>query len=105
MPDHIGGYSVEGRYFIVNVPEGWKETDPLPPVRPDDRWFDHVSAFKAALKGPWIRKPVWRSAWTGEPVAPVPVPEAPVHIDHAHPIAPLPISPSSAAARATPSDC
>lgn len=64
MRRHIGGFTVEGRYFIVHVPEGWMETHPLPPPSADDLWFDHASAFKAALRGPWIRKPVWRSAWT-----------------------------------------
>lgn len=63
MARQIGGFSVEGRYFIVQVPDEWKETDPLPAPSPDDLWFDRASDFKAALNGPWIRKPVWRSAW------------------------------------------
>jgi hypothetical protein len=66
MRRSIGGFSLEGRYFIVQVPEEWNEMDPLPPVGPGDQWFDNVSAFKAALCGPWIRKPVRRSMWTGE---------------------------------------
>ena len=63
MTRQIGGFSLEGRHFIVDVPEGWKEMDPLPDVSADDRWFDHISDFKAALRGPWIRKPVRRSPW------------------------------------------
>jgi hypothetical protein len=68
MTRHIGGFSLEGRYFIVQVPEGWKETDSLPDPSPEDLWFDRVSEFKAALHGPWIRKPVRRSAWKESPL-------------------------------------
>ena len=68
MTRHIGGFSLEGRYFIVHVPEGWKETDSLPDPSPEDLWFDRVSEFKAALHGPWIRKPVRRSAWKESPL-------------------------------------
>jgi hypothetical protein len=64
MSRQIGGFSVEGRYFIVNVPDGWTETQPLPPPSPDDLWFDRVSDFKNALRGPWIRKPVKRMTWS-----------------------------------------
>jgi hypothetical protein len=63
MAQHIGGYSLEGRYFIVEVSDDWKEMDPLPPVSPSDQWFDAASDFKAALRGPWIRKPVRRYEW------------------------------------------
>ena len=63
MTRPIGGFSLEGRYFIVQVPEGWTEMDPLPEASPDDLWFDRVSDFKAALHGPWIRRPVRRSVW------------------------------------------
>jgi hypothetical protein len=66
MRHSIGGFSLEGRYFIVQVPEEWNEMDPLPPAGPGDQWFDEVSAFKAALCAPWIRKPIRRSMWTGE---------------------------------------
>ena len=64
MTRHIGGFTVEGRYFIVEVPDGWTETQPLPEAGPRDLWFDRVTDFKKALNGPWIRKPVWRVAWT-----------------------------------------
>ena len=73
MRREVGGYTVEGRYFIVKVPDWWKEMDPLPPPSPDDRWFDRVSHFKAALTGPWIRWPVWRRPWTIEAPAAAPV--------------------------------
>jgi len=60
MSRTIGCQSLEGRYVIVEVPETWRETDPLPDPAPSDRWFDRLSDFKAALDGPWIRKPVRR---------------------------------------------
>jgi hypothetical protein len=63
MARQIGGFSVEARYFILEVPDGWKETDPLPAPSPDDRWYDSVTEFKAALRGPWIRRPVRRRVW------------------------------------------
>lgn len=77
MTREVGGFTVEGRYFIVKVPDWWKEMDPLPPPSPYDRWFDRVSHFKAELNGPWIRRPVWRSPWKVEAPVPVaPEPEA-----------------------------
>jgi hypothetical protein len=63
MARQIGGFSLEGRYFIVQVPDEWKEMDPLPDPSPADLWFDHVTEFKAALRGPWIRRPVRRIMW------------------------------------------
>jgi hypothetical protein len=71
MTRPIGGFSLEGRFFIVQVPEEWNEMDPLPAVSPDDQWFDDVSEFKRALHGPWIRMPVRRTPWTSfEPAIP-----------------------------------
>ena len=64
MARQIGGFSLEGRYFIVQVTDEWKELDPLPKPSPADLWFDHVTDFKAALHGPWIRRPVRRSMWS-----------------------------------------
>jgi hypothetical protein len=64
MARQMGGFSLEGRYFIVEVPDEWKEMEPLPKPGPTDLWFDHVTEFKAALRGPWIRWPVRRSVWS-----------------------------------------
>jgi hypothetical protein len=64
MAKQIGGFTVEGRYFIVQVPDEWQETHPLPAPSPDDLWFDRVTDFKEALNGPWIRKPVKRAEWS-----------------------------------------
>jgi hypothetical protein len=90
MTREVGGYTVEGRYFIVKVPDWWKEMDPLPPPSPDDRWFDRVSHFKAELTGPWIRWPVWRRPWTLE--APVEVSVEPIEpIEPAEPEDCLPL--------------
>jgi hypothetical protein len=66
MTRQIGGVTVEGRYFIVHVPEGWMETQPLPAPSRDDLWFDRITEFKSALNGPWIRQPVRRSMWRDE---------------------------------------
>jgi hypothetical protein len=66
MPEHIGGMTFEGRYFIVKVPDGWKHGDPLPPPGPDDQWFDRQTDFKNALRGPWIRKPIRRQPWKAD---------------------------------------
>jgi hypothetical protein len=60
MPRQVGGESFEGRYFIVEVPDSWQGTDPLPPPSPADRWFDKQSEFETALNGPWIRSRVRR---------------------------------------------
>jgi len=67
MTRHIGGTTLEGRYFIVQVPDGWKETDPLPAPTAADLWFERLTDFKAALKGPWIHKPVRRQPWQDSP--------------------------------------
>jgi hypothetical protein len=56
----IGGVNYEGLYFIVPVSDGWAPPLPLPPESPADRWFEHITTFKAALKGPWIRSPIRR---------------------------------------------
>jgi len=63
MPKHIGGQNLEGRYFIISVPDDWTENDPLPPPSPEDQWFDRMSEFKAALDCPWIRVPRRHSPW------------------------------------------
>jgi hypothetical protein len=90
MRRSIGGFSLEGRYFIVQVPEEWNEMDPLPAASPGDQWFDNISAFKAALSGPWIRRPVRRRMWTGErPETTVPP------IDRSHVTAEQRLSPPS----------
>ena len=60
MPRQVGGQNFEGRYFIVVVPETWKDADPLPDPSPDDRWFDKQSDFEEALNGPWSRNRVRR---------------------------------------------
>jgi len=63
-PDkYVGGMNYEGRYFIVRVPDTWANGEPLPAPSPDDRWFDRLQDFTAALRGPWDRKPVHRRAW------------------------------------------
>ncbi len=54
----IGGQNLEGRFFIIAVPDEWTETDPLPLPAPDDMWFDRLTDFKAALDCPWIRRPL-----------------------------------------------
>ena len=56
----VGGQNFEGRFFIVVVPDTWKESDPLPDPSPDDRWFDKQSEFEDALKAPWIRSRIRR---------------------------------------------
>jgi hypothetical protein len=76
MKRQIGGFTVEGRYFIVQVPDGWNEMEPLPDPSPSDLWFDNVSRFKAALRGPWIRRPVWRSPTPGARFQPCSPPTA-----------------------------
>ena len=58
MARRIGGQNLEGRFFIVTVPDDWTENDPLPAPSPEDRWFDRMSDFKAALDCPWIRRPL-----------------------------------------------
>jgi hypothetical protein len=58
MSRRIGGQNFEGRYFIITVPDGWTENDPLPPPTPEDRWFDRLTDFKAELDCPWIRRPL-----------------------------------------------
>jgi len=63
MPRMVGGQNLEGRYFIVRVPDDWKENEQLPPPSPDDRWFERLTDFKSALDGPWIRKPVRRQPY------------------------------------------
>jgi hypothetical protein len=62
-PRHIGGQNLEGRFFIISVPAGWTQNDPFPEPGPDDRWFDRVTDFKAALDCPWIRRPVRFAQW------------------------------------------
>ncbi len=64
MPRRIGAQSFEGQYFIVTVPDGWTEGDPLPPPAQDDRWFDRLTDFKAALDCPWVRRPMRHAKWT-----------------------------------------
>jgi hypothetical protein len=54
-PRRIGGQSFEGRFFIVLVPDTWKDGDPLPAPSPDDRWFDKQTEFEQALGVPWAR--------------------------------------------------
>jgi hypothetical protein len=61
---HIGGQNLEGRFFIVSVPDDWTENDSLPPPSPEDRWFDRMTDFKAALDCPWIRLPRRHMQWT-----------------------------------------
>ena len=56
----MGGQNFEGRYFIVTVPDTWKDTDPLPDPGTDDLWFDKQSEFEHALNGPWVRSRVRR---------------------------------------------
>jgi len=55
MSRRVGGQNFEGRFFIVLVPDTWKETDPLPDPGPEDQWFDKQSEFEQALNGPWAR--------------------------------------------------
>jgi len=92
MPRTIGCQSLEGRYFIVEVPDGWKETDPLPEPAATDRWFDRLTDFKAALKGPWIRKPVRRAPYrpAAPPAAP---PSAPQPTQAARSVSAKPLRP------------
>jgi hypothetical protein len=61
---HIGGQNLEGRFFIISVPDDWTESDPLPPPSPEDRWFDRMTDFKAALDCPWIRLPLRHMPWS-----------------------------------------
>jgi hypothetical protein len=63
-PRRIGGQNLEGRYFIITVPEGWTENDPMPAPSPNDAWFDRLTDFKEALDCPWIRRPLRYKAWS-----------------------------------------
>ena len=63
MGRRIGGQNFEGRYFIITVPDNWTENDPLPSPGPEDRWFERLSDFKAALDCPWIRTPLRHQEW------------------------------------------
>jgi hypothetical protein len=74
MPKRIGGQNLEGRYFIISVPDDWTENDPLPAPSPDDRWFDRMSDFRASLDCPWIRVPLRHSPWKdgARPARPLP---------------------------------
>lgn len=67
MARQIGGQNLEGRYFIIAVPEHWVDGDPLPEPCADDRWFDRLDDFKAALDGPWIRRPMRHQLWKAPP--------------------------------------
>ena len=62
-PRRIGGQNLEGRFFIITIPAGWTENDPLPAPSPDDSWFDRLTEFKAALDCPWIRRPLRHTPW------------------------------------------
>jgi hypothetical protein len=67
-PRRIGGQNLEGRYFIITVPENWTENEPLPAPRPYDAWFDRLTDFKAALDCPWIRRPLRHHVWSETPI-------------------------------------
>jgi hypothetical protein len=60
MPRQVGGQNFEGRFFIVLVPDTWKETDPLPEPSAADRWFDKQSEFEEVLNAPWVRSRIRR---------------------------------------------
>jgi hypothetical protein len=66
MSQRIGGQNFEGRFFIIAVPDNWVEGQALPEPSPEDRWFDTLDAFKAALDCPWIRRPVRFQPWTAK---------------------------------------
>jgi hypothetical protein len=74
MSKRVGGITYEGRYFITLVPDEWTLGKPLPAPTPDDRWFDRLTDFVAALDGPWSREPVNRQPWTADakPIFPEP---------------------------------
>jgi hypothetical protein len=59
----VGGVSYEGQFFIVEVSNEWRETDPLPASSPEDQWFRNRMDFVAVLRAPWSRKPVDRRPW------------------------------------------
>jgi len=63
MGRRIGGQNLEGRFFIITVPDDWTENDPLPEPRPEDQWFDRLTDFKSALDCPWIHRPLRFRAW------------------------------------------
>ena len=62
----IGGQNLEGRFFIITVPEGWTENDPLPAPSSRDMWFDRLTDFKAALDCPWIHRPLRYKPWVDD---------------------------------------
>jgi hypothetical protein len=78
-PKFVGGVTYEGRYFIVRVRADWRQGQPLPPPSPDDRWFDRLADFEAAMDGPWDRKPLNRHPHDAN------VPERPVRPDRTKP--------------------
>lgn len=63
LAKRIGGQNLEGKYFIISVPDGWTEKDPYPEPSPADQWFDRLSDFKAALDCPWLHVPVRFAQW------------------------------------------
>jgi len=62
----------EGLYVIFEVPDDWRDGDPFPPPCPNDRWFDKLPDFVAALGGPWDHVPIRRSPWA-DPTAELPL--------------------------------
>jgi hypothetical protein len=59
------------------VPDDWTIKDPLPAASPDDRWFDSVREFVAALAAPYDHSPINRRPWNASPPGTVPLPERP----------------------------
>lgn len=73
MARKVGGTTYERQYFIVQVPDDWQRSDPLPAPSPDDLWFDKRLDFEEALQAPWDRKPVNRRPWNAETPSPPPL--------------------------------
>jgi hypothetical protein len=72
MPKLLGRVTYEGRYVIIQVPEEWKLGDALPAASPDDRWFEKLPDFVAALNAPWDHTPINRHPWDNDPGRPAP---------------------------------
>lgn len=66
MSKKVGGVTYEARYFIVEVPDEWQTTDPLPASGPNDQWFERMADFVTALGAPWNHAPVNRRPWPDE---------------------------------------
>jgi hypothetical protein len=67
MSKRIGRVTYERQYVILQVPDEWKTTDPLPEPSPDDQWFDSLSEFEATLNGPYDRRAINRRPPTAPP--------------------------------------